>query len=446
MTWFPAEAGSAVHGDSRIGPGSEHQVKSGLAGAVQGKAPPKRPAWQRIMRRIHGEFRFWWAIAQIKLVPAGDLIILGFYMRGVPTIPALFRPGDRKPVLIGLNFLQPERGFSQNDFRRYLKRIAATVKNRQYRTFVWGYFDERLLGENVGDTLANVYRIENGIIGSPIQSKRYKTAFLVDSKSAYFDGRVPTELEDRLNALRPGELPTERISQAILQHVIAHRLSKYVYNGAIGERPGPRDILIVGQVEHDAALTKTICLGRTAHDLVALVHEHVAPKHPDARIFFKPHPRSLTIDEDVRKVRKRWPDVTIIGADVGIINCIDNKPIIATYTSTVGLEAALRGCAVHNFGLAFYSGWGFTRDYVPCPRRKNRLSAEDVFLFIVRRVMQFTDESLTRIIPAHDALCVTLDEPADFARSSGSPVDVEVKLGSTIELDRRSETTPIAMV
>src|SRR5438552_17254962 len=47
-------------------------------------------------------------------------------------------------------------------------------------------------------------------------------------------------------------------------------------------------------------------------------------------------------------------------------------------TSLAGFEALLRGKLVVCYGLPFYAGWGLTQDVEPLPRRRRRLSVNEL--------------------------------------------------------------------
>jgi capsular polysaccharide export protein len=367
----------------------------------------KGMAW----RKLSGWSRLLAALAAIVATPRDKTIVLGLYLRDVPKLPALFDVAPDKFRFINLNFLRPDRGFTERAFNKAIALLRPLLRSRRCTTYIWGSYDKRFLGLDLGTVFPDVHRMENGIVASDERTGRFRKAFLIDGTSGYFSGLQATELEKGLQNLDTPNLAADAANAAIVKHVIHSRISKYNYNKPIDQKPGSSDILIAGQVEHDAALLETIRLGESASDLVALVHEHLVPHTPGATVFFKPHPRSKRIEADIADVRRRWPAVKIIEPEVSIVDCLDYRPILATYNSTVGLEAALRGCQVHCFAIAFYSGWGFTVDHVPCDRRTNLLTAEDVFLYIIRNRMRFVDTSLKNLVPAEVALGIAATAP-----------------------------------
>ena len=136
-----------------------------------------------------------------------------------------------------------------------------------------------------------------------------------------------------------------------------------------------RLLLVPGQVEDDASVRLGGCGLFSNVDLLKAVRE----RHPDAFIIYKPHP-----DVESRNRKGRIPDgealryadrvVRNVRMDV-LLGIVDE---VHTLTSLTGFEALLRGIEVHTYGGPFYAGWGLTHDRVDFPRRKARLSLEEL--------------------------------------------------------------------
>jgi capsular polysaccharide export protein len=371
------------------------------------RKPFYRPAVKPLIgvyRAINRPLRLWHALRMIRASRQGDVIILGLFLRNVPKIPAIFSVEPGRMRYINLNFLRADRGSSQAGFESAMRQIKAALAGKTYKTFVWGSYDKRFLQCDIATFLSNVNRIENGIFLSDRRAGSYRLSFLVDGPAGYFSGLEATRLETDLEALTPGALRAHPANQTLLAQVLSGRLSKYTYRKPLDNKPTATDILVAGQMALDAALLETNCLGKSMLELIGLVHQRLLPHHPGARVFFKPHPHSKTAAREISEIAAQWPKVEFIAADTSIIDCLDNKPVVATYTSTAGLEAALRGSEVHCFGNAFYAGWGFTVDHVAAPRRTNRLQPDDVYLHIVSQRMIFVNAAGSAIIPAEQAL------------------------------------------
>jgi capsular polysaccharide export protein len=327
-------------------------------------------------------------LLRIRAVRKDQRIALGFFVnardRGVH---AALCPGT---AFIRVNFARARRGWTAASFTRTLKRLAALTSNRPVEVIVWGYRDRRDHGVDVAACFDRCWRVERALIEPPATRGN---AFLADYRSVYFDGRGSTDLERRLNALKPGELPQSPDGGRLLAHILDRSLSKYQGAACATARPTARDLLIVGQCTGDQAIEETDALARDNPSLVDLAAKHLLVKAPGfERVYFKPHPRNGTTPADLAYIRDRYPRIEIVDGNVDIASVLEGRPAVATLTSGAGLEAAVRGCKVHTFGVSFYSHWGFTTDHMPpCGRRTNRLSAADVLLCVVMKHTRYVD-------------------------------------------------------
>lgn len=298
-------------------------------------------------------------------------------------------------LFIRVNFTRPRRGWDAARFARFLTRLAALTTGRPVEAIVWGYRDHRTHGVDVGRYFDRCWRVERSLIEPPAAAGN---AFVAGSRSIYFDGRGSTDLERLLNALTPGELMRSKEGNRLLAHIIDSALSKFEGTPA-PVRPTNRDILIVGQCTGDQAIKYTDALTHDNPGLVDLVVKRLlAGSHSFEQVYYKPHPKNRTTPADLACIRERYPRIHIIDGSVSIVPLLEDKPTVATVTSGAGLEAAVRGCQVHTFGVSFYSHWGFTVDHMPCPRRTNRLSPEDVLLFTVMHHTRYADPHTKRPI------------------------------------------------
>jgi capsular polysaccharide export protein len=342
---------------------------------------------------------------RILATPENHPIALGFFVnaeeRGVH--PALFPDA----AFIRVNFPRPRHGWNGDRFAQLLKLLSTLTANRAVEAIVWGYRDIRSYGIDIGSYFDRCWRVERALIEPPAAAGN---AFVVGYRSIYFDGRNGTDLESRLNALTPGELPQSSEGKRLLTHILDAALSKF------SGKPAPvrlteRDLLIIGQCTGDQALEYTDTLTRDNPGLVGLVAKHLlAGDRRFERVYYKPHPKNPTTLADLAHIRENYPHIQIIDGSVGIVQLLEGKPTVATLTSGVGLEAAVRGCEVHTFGISFYSHWGFTIDHMSCPRRTNRLSPEDVLLFTVMHHTRYSDPHKKRPISALAAFGLSLVE------------------------------------
>jgi capsular polysaccharide export protein len=295
-------------------------------------------------------------------------------------------------TFIRINYPRRKRGWRANDFDRLVRTLVRLAKRRPLSAVIWGYRDRLNHGLDIGAYFDDYYRVERALIRpSSILPANTRTAFVLGRKSIYFDGRVNTDLEQSLNHLVPGQLQRSDEGNRILRHVLESGITKYaLQDHYVQPHPLP-DLLIVGQVAGDQAIAETEVLARTNPDLIELASRHLIATGQYKKAYFKPHPKSKSTQADLAYLQAHHPGIGIIEAGANIVPILAATPAIATVTSGVGLEAALRGCPVHCFGISFYSNWGFTNDYLSCSRRTNRLSAEDVFLHMVMAQTVYID-------------------------------------------------------
>lgn len=350
-------------------------------------------------------FRLGGVLFRILTLPKNRPVALGFFVNDAERgVHFALCPNA---TFIRINFPRPRRGWSSVRFTRLLKRLASLTANREVVVIVWGYRDLRTLGVDVCSFFERCWRVERALIEPPAASGN---AFVVGYRSIYFDGRTSTDWEAQLNALTPGELSRSVEGKYLLSHILGAGLSKYS-GTAPDVRLTERDLLIVGQCTGDQAIEYTDAMARSNVELVDLVVKCLLKNgHSFEKIYYKPHPKNRTTPADIACIQDRYPEIDIIDGNAAIVALLIGKPTVATLTSGVGLEAAVRGCKVHTFGISFYSHWGFTFDHMPCSRRTNRLSAEDVLLFALIHQTRYVNPKTKRPIGALAAFGLTAAE------------------------------------
>ncbi|MCX2781143.1 capsular polysaccharide biosynthesis protein [Microbulbifer thermotolerans] len=203
-------------------------------------------------------------------------------------------------------------------------------------------------------------------------------SLVLDSRGIYYDAGAPSDLEVILSGTDFDESLLMRARQ--LRSQLVHlQLSKYNVGG--GQVPplaelaeGRRIILVPGQVETDASIASGSPEIKTNLELLRRVRRD----NPDAFIVYKPHPdvvqgaRIGALGGDARGLF----DLQL--TDVAIPVLLEQVDELHTLCSLSGFEALLRGIHVVTYGLPFYAGWGLTEDWLPCPRRKRRLTLDEL--------------------------------------------------------------------
>lgn len=262
--------------------------------------------------------------------------------------------------------------------------------SRENLIFVnWGYSAMDRLGfmpEELGFTC---HYVENDLFGFGRDQGRPVIGYLIDGQRPYFDGRGPSDLERLLNAYQSGAWKSDPDAVALLDGLRSSPMHKYSQFSASADdlAIGPEDLVVFGQVESDAAWVKNLSSVRTN---VEIVERAVAVAGAGGRVLYKPHPKHKTWKADQKVIAERFAQVIQVDPKVSFKSMLVKKPRVLVNTSGTGLDAGLAGCEVMTVGLAFYAGWGATRDLGPVTeRRHNTLTFEDIVIVIVSQYSRY---------------------------------------------------------
>ena len=294
-------------------------------------------------------------------------------------------------------------GWKQAVFERYFPECAFTfvpmyareldfeqqwagriLKEDRPQIFVWSLRAPVGVREFAARHAIPIFFIEDGFIRS-VEANASRTpplSLALDSATAYFDCRTPSDLE-RLLASHDFENVPELLARAEagIRFLLESGVSKYNSDTKAdvetlyGPKTGKR-ILVIGQVEDDASIEFGCLTKVTNNDLVRLA----ASENPDAQIIYKPHPDILN---RVRLAQSDPQDVRdlcqIITQPLTMAQAFETIDHVYTITSLAGFEALLRGLKVTAYGCPFYAGWGLTDDRQPNARRGRQLTIEALF-------------------------------------------------------------------
>jgi len=244
---------------------------------------------------------------------------------------------------------------------------------------VWGIRGEALWRQKARQRKIPLWRMEDGFLrSSGLGSDLLPPLSLVlDKTGIYYDATRSNDLETLLNN---SQLTPEQQVRAteIQKSLIAGKVSKYNLGRPWQLPPaakGKRVLLVTGQVEDDASIATGTFSVRTNLGLLQTVRN----AHPDAFIIYKPHPDVLVgnrlghiSNESMNNLANH------IALDADIIECIQQVDEVHTMTSLSGFEALIHGKVVYCYGMPFYAGWGLTVDLHHCPRRRRKLTLQDI--------------------------------------------------------------------
>ncbi|MEJ8673535.1 capsular polysaccharide biosynthesis protein [Chromobacterium amazonense] len=202
-------------------------------------------------------------------------------------------------------------------------------------------------------------------------------SLVVDGGGLYYDYQSDSDLQALLNQARPDADDCARAAR-LRQRLVTGRISKYNVGSAFrlpNAAAGKKVLLVPGQVEDDASIRTG---SPDIRDNLALLQ---ATRHgnPQAWIVYKPHPdviagnRNGAVPADTLAA---LADQVAIDADIA--DCLRVSDEVHTMTSLAGFEALLQGKTVHCYGAPFYAGWGLTQDHIALPRRRRRLSLDEL--------------------------------------------------------------------
>jgi capsule polysaccharide export protein KpsC/LpsZ len=289
-----------------------------------------------------------------------------FFMRAFPDIRFHFAP----------------RFLSDEDFQTtWAPRIKQVPDPR---ILIWGVPDGDAAMRFAKTEHLDTIFVEDGFIrsASPHASAERPVSLAFDNLGPHFSYTAPSRLETILAQYDfegdPDLLTRARDGMAFL---LDHEVSKY-NSSHVGILPeyltntGARKILVVGQVEDDAAMLFGSPRRYSNNEIV----RQARLENPDAEIIYRVHP------DVVNKVRPALSDpaevmsiARIMTENVPISQVLKQVDAVYTITSLVGFEALMRGLPVTVFGVPFYAGWGLTDDRQTVSRRTRKLSVVCIF-------------------------------------------------------------------
>jgi capsular polysaccharide export protein len=201
-------------------------------------------------------------------------------------------------------------------------------------------------------------------------------SWVMDRRGMYYDARQPSDLEVMLQA---AELPADLVARAarLRERLLAAGLTKYNVGAGRWRRPEgkSRVVLVVGQVESDAAVTYGAPGVRGNLEMLKAVRA----ENPLAWVVYKPHPdvvaRLRSAGEGEDDARAHCDEIVV---DVGMDALLREVDQVHVLTSLAGFEALLRGRHVTTWGCPFYAGWGLTEDRLELVRRTRRRTLDEL--------------------------------------------------------------------
>lgn len=243
----------------------------------------------------------------------------------------------------------------------------------------WGRVPPAGVAELAARCGVRLLRMEDGFVRSVgLGSDLVRPLSLVlDERGIYFDPGQESDLEHLLNNRPFTDLDRLR-AQGVRHFIARHGITKYNLEPrrlANWAHDGREVVLVPGQVESDASISFGCENVRTNLDLLLATRA----AHPDAFIVYKPHPDVMSGNrKGGRDLRPYQAIADHVECQLSVVSCIEACSVVHTMTSLTGFDALLRGKRVVVYGRPFYAGWGLTEDRLAVPRRRRRLSLDEL--------------------------------------------------------------------
>ncbi len=317
-------------------------------------------------------------------------------------------------------FLQSPEG--RTVFYRSVRRAIRDASEQGGEIAVWSSHADEKLREACAKRNLPLARLEDGFLRSAGLGSEFclPSSLAVDRTGIYYDPSAPSDLENILNALpaRPDHGTLVRRAAALRELILSGGLTKY-NTGSLRPPPdfpaGRRLVLVPGQVEDDASVR---CGGFGLGNLELLRAARAA--RPDAFLIWKPHPdveRGRRRGALPEKVLRRYADCVLPDFPMGRLLPLVHE--VHTLTSQTGFEALLRGLHVVTYGGPFYAGWGLTEDRQIFPRRRARLTLDELTAGALLLYPSYYDWREKRFCRAEDVCRLLLEEAAAGKNHSG---------------------------
>ena len=299
----------------------------------------------------------------------------------------------------------------QKRLRRILElsgyRVALGLPQKDDVVAIWGNSPTAYRGIHIAKKYSSsLLRIEDCFLRS-LYPGRYKgeppLGILLDKSGVHFDPTRPSDLEKILSQHPLNDEAMLTKAKSSIARIKEHHLTKYSAFDPDTELPSAGYVLVIDQRRNDASVTAS---NGSAHRFNSML-DAARNENPNHRIVIKSHPETYAglrrgyFEND----ECRDPRVEVYQKPCSPWALLDGAVAVYTLSSQFGFEAILSGHKPIVFGQPFYSGWGLTRDITPHPRRKRKLTAEQLFMATMMIYSKWYD-------PYRDCLC-SLDQAID---------------------------------
>jgi len=298
------------------------------------------------------------------------------------------------------------------------------IKDRDATIVVWGAKGREVLTKSNN---IKILTTEDGFIRSVGLGAEFISPMSIvkDSTGIYYDSTKESDLEKILNSYKFSLEELDR-AEKIIDLIIKNNITKYNVDILKSLQKPIHDrkvILIPGQVETDQA----VLLGdgvKTNFELIKKVRQ----KNPEAYIIYKPHPDVLA--KNKRKDRYFTEILKMCNhfeTESDILSLIEIADEIHTISSLSGFESLIRRKPVYTYGGAFYAGWGLTIDELSFPRRKRKLTIQELVAGVLLVYPTYYDWKLKGFVDCETVIYRIIDEKNKKSLRSETKIPYFVK-------------------
>lgn len=251
--------------------------------------------------------------------------------------------------------------------------------SKKVEILIWGYKECINVEQFAKDYKVPIVRVEDGFLrslGLGID-KVLPMSLCFDRTGLYYNAEVLSDFEQIANHKEQfitSEILTKakEFREGFVQNSITKynldNLKDFSYPTKTKER-----VLVIGQVESDWSIKKSMSKITTNLELLKFAKK----ENPNCEIVFKQHPDDIYSKSNIDHL-KNLCDICI-DFNIELNSLLDSVDKVYTISSLLGFESVIRGIEVHTTGLPFYAGWGLTCDSISTPRRKIKLSIDELF-------------------------------------------------------------------
>lgn len=212
---------------------------------------------------------------------------------------------------------------------------------------------------------------------------RIEHSVMIDTRAAFFDAFVETDLEMMLNGTKVIITPGQNAeARRLIDKIVSNKISKYnhqpIYTPKIG-REGARKVLVIDQSYGDFSIKRGMADDSTFQKML----DSAIKENPDADILVKTHPDTIAGKKCEKKGYfqdlKEHDNIYKVTFPINPYSLMEVCDKIYVVSSQFGLEGLMAGKEVHVFGMPFYAGWGLTIDDQHLDRRTNMRTIEELF-------------------------------------------------------------------